>query len=113
MIDSLLDEISERGYRLSYLNQRSSDRGPYTWEAMLLSPILEPRGDGYLYTSGYGCGHTALQALDSAMDAILRDPHNVEPFQPASFTLEPAKPLSSLFSNLRKTMDNPFKGRRL
>lgn len=112
-VDPLLTECAERGYRLSYLRQRDHDHGAYTWEAMLLSPILERRSDGYVYSSGYGCGHTAAHALESALDAISRDPHLVEPFQPASNpSVEHVTPCLNLL-HILAAKPNPFQGRRL
>lgn len=92
-LDETLAEATERGFFLSYLYQRDPPRGQYSWEAQFRSPILAPRNDGYVYTTGFGCGHTAAEALDSALDAILNDPRYLDPpSQPTLFQDVDIKP---------------------
>lgn len=143
MIDDLLSECHARGYHLSYLHERDEARGPYTWEAMIRAPIIAPRinelspapgsesgptlAEGasshvYRYTTGYGCGHSAEAALDSAMTAILRDPRYPAPWAPAK-NYAPSSvrasdsgsgtgtDLFAILANLRKPASNPFKQR--
>lgn len=118
MIDSILTEITDRGYHLAYLRQ-GYGTSAYAWEASITRGLTQPRTDGYRYAVGHGQGPTPTDALESALDALENDATLLEPQTCANYGQDliptpKSVDLSAVLTNLRKSVPNPFaKGIRL
>jgi len=99
MLEPLLDEIHDRGYRLSNLFQLDSG----LWQANLRSAT---------HYTDFGRGHTPEAALSEAIDAIgcahesLPDPP-ITTNNPYQRSLEAFR-IDDILANLRSRAPNPF-----
>src|SRR5690348_13771925 len=111
MIDDLLAELAGRGYSLAYLRQGYATSA-FAWEASIVRALSQPRTDGYLYAVGHGSGPSALDALNTALDALEHDATLLEPRTCVNYGQDlPPTPKITLADvlHLHKPAVNPFK----